>query len=212
MALGELAVAGATGYVLGTIPSADLVARRARRGPVDLRHEGSGNPGAANATRVLGRRAGAVVAVADVSKGILAASFGAVVAGPAGAQVGACSAVVGHCFPVWNRFRGGKGVAAAVGQCLATVPAAFPLSVGVALGTARLSGSRPGAAPATVAATATWVLTALAWWAWQLPTPWGPRPSVALPVGTVVSAAIVLGRFATARPPVGMPADIGTGS
>ena len=73
------------GYLVGTFPTADLVARRAAGGGVDLRATGSGNPGSANALNVLGARAGATVLAGDIGKGAAACAIGALVAGPVGA-------------------------------------------------------------------------------------------------------------------------------
>jgi len=128
--------AGAVGYLVGTIPSADLVARRVSGGTVDLRAVGSGNPGGANALKMLGAKAGYTVMAADIAKGALASAIGRALGGAMGAQVGGTASVIGHCFPVWRRFRGGKGVGASVGQCLATFPAYFPIDLGAAAITA----------------------------------------------------------------------------
>ena len=95
-------------YLLGTFPSATLIARA---NGIDIRSVGSGNPGASNVTRVLGWKRGIWVFALDAAKGALAAGAGLLVADrPAGYVLGAL-AVVGHVFPVWERFRGGKGVA-----------------------------------------------------------------------------------------------------
>lgn len=95
-------------YLIGTFPSASLVARA---NGIDIRNVGSGNPGASNVARTLGWRRGVWVFVLDAAKGALAAGLGLVADGrPAGYWLGA-AAVVGHVFPVWQRFRGGKGVA-----------------------------------------------------------------------------------------------------
>lgn len=99
-------------YLIGTFPSAVLVAKA---NGVDIRTVGSGNPGASNVARVLGWRKGVWVFVLDAAKGALAAGAGLLIAGrPAGYALGA-AAVVGHVFPVWQRFRGGKGVATGAG-------------------------------------------------------------------------------------------------
>ena len=129
---GACAGAALIGYLLGTIPTADIVSRRVSAGAVDLRSAGSGNPGGANAMAVLGPRAGTTVMVGDIGKGVLACAAGAVVAGRSGAHLAGTASVVGHCYPVWNGFHGGKGVAASVGQCLATFPAYFPIDLAVA--------------------------------------------------------------------------------
>ncbi|HEY5664760.1 MAG TPA: glycerol-3-phosphate 1-O-acyltransferase PlsY [Ilumatobacter sp.] len=109
-------------YVVGTFPSAALVARA---NGIDIRTVGSGNPGASNVARVLGWRRGVWVFVLDAAKGALAAGGGLVVDGrPAGYWLGA-AAVVGHVFPVWQRLRGGKGVATGGGVFGALSPIVF---------------------------------------------------------------------------------------
>lgn len=190
--------AGAAGYLVGTIPSADVASRLATGGVIDLRTRGSGNPGAVNAMDVLGRGWGGAILAADALKGVVACSLGRSLAGGLGAHVAGTAAVVGHCFPVWKRFRGGKGVAVSLGQCLATFPAYLPVDLAVAWGVGRWSGR---ALPGTVAASATWV-AAGAWWASRRwPNLWGPAPTAALPVASAASSAVILYRFATARRP-----------
>jgi glycerol-3-phosphate acyltransferase PlsY len=113
-------------YLLGTFPSASLVGRA---NGIDIRLVGSGNPGASNVTRVLGWRKGMWVFALDAAKGALAAGGGLLVGGrPAGYALGA-AAVLGHVFPVWERFRGGKGVATGGGIALVMAPVAFLLLV-----------------------------------------------------------------------------------
>lgn len=109
-------------YLIGTFPSASLVARA---NGVDIRTVGSRNPGASNVTRVLGWRKGLWVFALDAAKGALAAGLGLLAAGrPAGYVLGA-AAVVGHVFPVWQRFRGGKGVATGGGVFAVLSPLVF---------------------------------------------------------------------------------------
>lgn len=118
MTLGVLLVVGA--YVLGSIPFGLVIARL--RG-IDLRTTGSGNIGATNAARALGKRVGAIVLLLDAAKGcapVLITS--AVMRGDAmharwvgGAMM---AAVLGHVFPVFLKFRGGKGVATGLGVTL----------------------------------------------------------------------------------------------
>ena len=195
----RLIAAATTGYALGTIPSADVAARLATRGATDLRDAGSGNPGAVNAMAVLGKGWGYGVLIADVTKGAAACATGRRLAGAVGAHVGGTAAVVGHCLPVWNGFRGGKGVAASAGQCLATFPAYFPIDLGVALATARW---RRQALAATVAASVTWVGAGVVWWRRGWPNLWGPQPSAALPLAAVATSGVILSRFMVARPRV----------
>lgn len=113
-------------YLIGTFPSASLVARA---NGIDIRTVGSGNPGASNVTRVLGWRRGLWVFVLDAAKGAIAAGLGLLVAGrPAGYALGA-AAVIGHVFPAWQRFRGGKGVATGGGVFATMSPIVFAILV-----------------------------------------------------------------------------------
>ena len=125
----ELALV-AVAYLLGSIPSALLVVW-ARTGK-DVRREGSGNVGATNATRIGGPAAGVVVTAMDVVKGAL--PVGAMtVLNPEGGWVAATAlaAIVGHCYPVWLRFAGGKGVATAFGAFVVLVPVPALIGLGV---------------------------------------------------------------------------------
>lgn len=192
--------AGALGYVIGTFPTADLVARRASAGEVDLRSEGSGNPGSANALDVLGPAAGAAVLAGDVGKGALACVLGRAIAGPAGAHLAGTMAVVGHCYPLWSRGSGGKGVATSVGQCLTTFPAYFPIDATVAVVTAAIPGWRQRAFAATAVASACWVLSGVVWWRRGWSNAWGPPPTAALPLSAAVSSAVIVRRFLAAPP------------
>lgn len=197
------AIAAAIGYLVGTFPTADLVARRWSRGLVDLRRSGSGNPGSANATIVLGARAGAIVLAGDVGKGALASVAGTAIAGPVGAHVGGTASVIGHCYPIWTRFRGGKGVAASVGQCLATFPAYFPIDATVAIMTVALPGWKRRSFAATAVSSVCWVAGGVWWWRRSWPNLWGPRPTAALPIAAAASSAVIVHRFLAAGPPRG---------
>lgn len=205
----RLAGAALTGYALGGLPSADVATRLATGGGTDLRMTGSGNPGAVNAMTVLGGGWGTAVLAADVAKGALACAVGRAVAGGTGSHLGGTAAVIGHCFPVASRFKGGKGVAASVGQCLATFPAYFPIDLAVAA----LSSAGPWrrrAAAATLLSSGAWVGGAILWWRTGWPNLWGPRPTVALPLAAAASSAVILYRFATAaRVASGTPGTAG---
>jgi glycerol-3-phosphate acyltransferase PlsY len=107
------------GYLVGTFPTAQLVARS--RGH-DVTSEGSGNPGATNVYRIAGRRAGAVVFGGDFAKGALITGVALAVSGRDAALAAGAASVVGHCFPVTRRFRGGKGVATAAGFSMVIEP------------------------------------------------------------------------------------------
>jgi glycerol-3-phosphate acyltransferase PlsY len=122
------------GYGVGSLPLGFLVASRLRG--IDLRRVGSGNVGAANVYRTAGLAIAALVVVVDVAKGassvLLAARMTTGSAAPVAAGV---AAVIGHVYPVWLRFHGGKGVATACGVfwTLAPVATAIAASVFVAV-------------------------------------------------------------------------------
>jgi glycerol-3-phosphate acyltransferase PlsY len=124
-------------YVLGTFPSAILVARA---GGIDISTFGSGNPGASNVTRALGWRKGVWVYVLDAAKGALAAGLGLAIDGRPMAYWCGAAAIVGHMFPVFRRFKGGKGVATGSGVLLIVQPILAPLAVGLWWLVTRLTG------------------------------------------------------------------------
>lgn len=104
-------------YLLGSISSAVIVGRLL--GTADPRTQGSGNPGATNMLRIGGKKAGAITLVGDMLKGLLAVLIARALG--AGAEVqalAATAAFLGHLFPVFFGFRGGKGVATALGALL----------------------------------------------------------------------------------------------
>jgi acyl phosphate:glycerol-3-phosphate acyltransferase len=134
------ASAALAAYLLGSIPTGYLVARA--RG-LDIRKSGSGNIGATNAFRILGRPAGFLVLGADFLKGFLACAVAAVAihhhltSTPTHAipesvlLLSAVSAVLGHNYTCWLRFRGGKGIATSAGALAALVPAALGIGAAV---------------------------------------------------------------------------------
>ncbi len=123
-------IAAAIGYLLGSCPNGYLVSRA--RG-IDIRKQGSGNIGATNVLRVLGKKWGYLVFALDALKGFVAVrlAFAVVLAlTPHTTQreligiAGGLACILGHTFPVWLRFRGGKGVATSAGVLLGLMPIA----------------------------------------------------------------------------------------
>ena len=109
-------------YLLGSIPFAYLAGRL---NGVDLRTVGSGNLGATNVFRTLGRTVGIAVMVLDIAKGAFAVLIAQwVVGGPWWPIAAGALAILGHVFPVWTGFKGGKGVAVGAGALVGLVPAA----------------------------------------------------------------------------------------
>lgn len=193
------AIAGAfvVGYLLGTFPSADLASRLATDGEVDLRQAGSGNPGALNSLKVLGAWWGVFVLVLDVAKGAAAGFIGLALGGAVAGYVGAAAAISGHIFPVWSRFRGGKGVAAAAGACFAVFPAFF--LVNLALAALSVIRKDHVALMARLACVA-WIACATLWWAAGFSNLWGPAPNEGLVAFSVVGSLLVVSRFRVISP------------
>jgi glycerol-3-phosphate acyltransferase PlsY len=140
----------ALSYLLGTFPTALIVARLAGHDPTK---EGSGNPGASNVYRLAGTKAGVAVFLGDAAKGAAATGVGRAVGGP---QLGlACglAAVLGHIFPVFRGFRGGRGVATAAGTVAVAEPLVAAPLVGAWLAVARVSGKASLASLVVIGAT-----------------------------------------------------------
>ena len=202
-------VAAIAGYLIGTIPSADTAARLAsrRRGSSDLRATGTGNPGALNAAKTLGWKWGALVLTADIGKGVLASIAGRRIAGANGAYAAGAASVVGHCLPVWNGFRGGKGVATSAGTSLVCFPAYAPADAALATGLSFLSRGRAELSAGVTSAV--FVLAATYWWAAGRKNAWGPEPTAGLPIYAFASSALIIYRLLSAPP---IESDDGAGT
>ena len=119
----------AVAYLIGSIPFAFLLARK--RG-IDLRISGSGNIGAANVLRTVDVSTGVLVMVLDCVKGAVAVLLAERMSATSAAPVAAgLASVLGHVYPAWLRFRGGKGVATAAGAFAVLAPAAVAVASGV---------------------------------------------------------------------------------
>ncbi len=169
----------ALSYLLGTFPTALIVARLAGHDPTK---EGSGNPGASNVYRLAGARAGLAVFLGDAAKGALAAGVGRAVGGPPLALACGLASVVGHVFPVFRGFRGGRGVATAAGTVAVLEPVVALPFVAAWLLIARLTGKASVASLVVIGATPV-VVFALDRPGWEK-------------AGMVGLAAIVVGRHA----------------
>src|SRR6266478_7844376 len=124
-------------YLLGSIPFGYLAGRIAG---IDIRRAGSGNIGATNVVRILGKRYGYPVFVLDFLKGFGAVTISTAIATQARpewgsaemyAVLGAVSAVIGHSFPPWLKFRGGKGVATSAGVLFGLMPLAMLIGAAI---------------------------------------------------------------------------------
>lgn len=188
MPLTRSALAVTAGYLLGSVPSADAAGKVVG---VSVRAAGTGNPGALNASVLLGKRWGTAVAAVDIAKGWAAGALGKRV-GDRTAYAAATAAVVGHVFPVWSRFEGGKGVATSYGAVLAVFPGYAVPDLLVA-GAAARTTKDPRAA--NDVSSLVWTAAALLWWRRRLPNLWGPQPSAALPLHAAATGALIAWRF-----------------
>jgi glycerol-3-phosphate acyltransferase PlsY len=117
------------GYLIGSIPFALILARR---WGADLRQVGSGNLGATNVMRASGVTAALLVAALDLGKGAASVWLAARISGSADVPAAAgLAAIIGHIYPIWLRFRGGKGVATACGVFSMLTPAAVPPALAI---------------------------------------------------------------------------------
>lgn len=153
-----LALWALVGYLLGSIPFGMVLAKLMNLG--DLRQIGSGNIGATNVLRTGNKGAAALTLILDAAKGAAAVLLARALAGEDAAQLAALMAMLGHCYPVWLKFKGGKGVATFLGIMLAL---AWPVGLaccGVWLLAALLSRiSSMGAISAAAASTFAMILT-----------------------------------------------------
>jgi len=128
-------------YLIGSVDFAVVVARMHG---VNIHEVGSGNPGASNVMRALGKGPAVMVFVGDALKGVIAAAIGTLLTGassPISPWVFAAglAAVFGHCYPIYHRFRGGKGVATGGGVVFFTMPLAGVILTVVWITVARLT-------------------------------------------------------------------------
>lgn len=191
--LGATVAAAGLGYAAGLLPSAQLASRWATGGAVDLRVEGSGNPGATNAAARLGARWGLVVLGLDLGKGILAAMAGRRLGGASAGYAAGAASIAGHVYPATHGFRGGKGVATSAGASLVLFPAYFPLDAAVAALAA--TGTRDADRAIRISCVA-WMLAALVWWRRRLPNAWGPAPTAGLVAFAAVGSGLMLTKVA----------------
>jgi acyl phosphate:glycerol-3-phosphate acyltransferase len=124
-------------YLMGSIPFAQLLSKR--RG-VDLRRVGSGNVGASNVLRTLGVRPAVLAMMLDAVKGTVAVLVAQrLTNGVAAPVMAGLASMIGHVYPVWLRFRGGKGVATAAGAFAVLAPVAAAVAAGAFLLTVALT-------------------------------------------------------------------------
>ena len=113
----ESLLLAAVSYILGSVSASILISRTRLGG--DIRKYGSGNAGATNMARVYGMGDGVLTLLADFLKALVATSLGQWLLGDSGVMIGGLACLAGHCFPVFYRFKGGKGVSVGAAIALA---------------------------------------------------------------------------------------------
>ncbi|MBE0449820.1 MAG: glycerol-3-phosphate 1-O-acyltransferase PlsY [Clostridia bacterium] len=108
------------GYIIGSIPFSYLIPKWLGR--IDIRQHGSGNTGTTNVVRTLGLRIGIVAFLGDFIKGIIPTVIGFVLFSTLGGIVGGSFAILGHCYSIWLKFKGGKGIATSAGVLVILMP------------------------------------------------------------------------------------------
>ena len=107
-------------YVLGSIPFSYIVPKLTSK--IDIRSVGSGNTGTTNVVRTLGLKIGVIAFLGDFLKGLIPALIGLSLLGQTGGLIGGGVAVLGHCYSVWLKFKGGKGIATSAGVIVTLFP------------------------------------------------------------------------------------------
>lgn len=193
-----IAIAVLLGYALGSLPTASWLGRRFC---VDLRSEGSGNPGANNAFRLGGPKLGGAVLGVEVAKGAIAALAGMALSGEAGLVAASLGAAAGNLYNVYMGFRGGKGLGITAGILLVAWPTGL-LAALVIIGVA-VWATHSSDAASLIAAGSLAVMSVL-WRSGQWATGWGIEPSnllVVLGVGLAVLIAPKHTKNIRFRPP-----------
>ncbi len=173
----------ATAYLLGSVPFGVLITRLLAR--EDIRQAGSGNIGAANVTRVAGPAAGILTLLFDTGKGFAGVWIAGRYSGESATwmMIAGLAVLVGHCFPIWLNFKGGKGVAAALGVFLALcAPAALGSLALFALVTAYWKYVSLGSISAAAA------MPLLIYFLWAPPH----APPTAVIFGTMAAALLII--------------------
>lgn len=116
-------------YFIGSIPFSYLIPKFVSK--IDIRQVGSGNTGTTNVVRTLGLKVGVLAFIGDFFKGLLPTLIGYLLLGNTGALLGGAFAVLGHCYPVWLKFKGGKGIATSAGVLVILIPYIFLILLGL---------------------------------------------------------------------------------
>ncbi len=175
------------GYALGSIPFSLLITRLAGLG--DIRNIGSGNPGATNVLRTGNKFLALLTLLADGAKGAIAFFIAYKFATPELAFITGTASIVGHCFPVWLGFKGGKGVATALGVWLISLPLVGVIAIAAWLTAALIwrTSSLSALISACIAPLSAYLFSAHGWFASSVSPLWAT-------ISTALISAIVIYR------------------
>jgi glycerol-3-phosphate acyltransferase PlsY len=179
-------VAALIGYLIGSIPTAGWIGRAAG---IDLRSDGSQNPGANNARRLGGARLAVAILIVEIGKGFAAVVAGVAIAGTSGGVVAGVAALAGNVYNVWYRFAGGQGLGISAGVLLAAWPLYFPIALGVI---AAMTYATRRTAKAALAAMVVLAIGAVISFTTGYPSGWG--------LGDPEAGALALGMVALITP------------
>lgn len=181
----EVALAALAGYLIGSVPTAGWLGRL---WSIDLRRQGSGNPGTANALSMGGAKLAAAVLLVEMAKGAGAVLLGSAIGGDTGAVAAGIGAAIGNLYNVWYRFGGGKGLGITAGILLVAWPWVLPAAIAVIALSAWATRSSGGA---TVIAVVFLAVAALLWGPLDLPTGWGVERGLLPWLGVGLGALIL---------------------
>jgi len=179
-------LAGVVGYLIGSTPTAEALGHV---WGVDLRHEGSQNPGTNNARRLGGLPLAILVLAVEIAKGAGSVVVGAALAGSGGAVVAGVTATAGNVYNVWYGFAGGKGLGISAGVIIAVWPTVFVPIIVVIIVAAVISRASGTAALTAIGAINVF---ALIWATKDLPTGWGVPAGPYLFVISIGLSAVIL--------------------
>ena len=163
----SLALALFVGYLIGSIPTANAIAGLFG---IDLRSEGSGNPGANNARRLGGPGLSIAILAVEAAKGAAAVLAGDIFSGSPGMAAAGMGAVTGNVFNFWYRFQGGKGLGITLGVLLVAWPLALPPVIVTIAAVALITRST---GPASIGALVMLLTLGLLWFPMAWPNGWG---------------------------------------
>ena len=196
-----IVLAGLIGYLIGSLPTAIWLGWL---WGIDLRRDGTGNPGANNARRLGGATLALLILLIEITKGLSAVAVGLLLAEHSGSVVAGLGAVAGNVFNVWFGFQGGKGLGISGGVLLGLWPAVFPVAVVVlALASAMTRSTGIG----TLATIGVLGLAALTWERFEISNRWGvDEPALILVVIAGIAAIIGPNHWRDARRRLSSPA------